>query len=57
MDDSIVQQTESVSKDNCATAGADGNQPGITLPPPERNSDNDASHEAEGFQAFVLGYN
>ena len=56
MDESRVQQTESVFKDNCPTADADTNQRAMALPLPERNSDNDANHEGEG-ETFVLGYN
>jgi|GEM_PF-3532657 len=57
MDDSKSQQTDNVFNDNHATASEVGLQRALTLPPPERRSDNDENGDEEGFQTFVLGYN
>ncbi len=57
MDDSKTQQTENVFTDNHATTNDGGTQSGLTIPPPERGSDNDENHNEDGFHTFVLGYN
>jgi hypothetical protein len=57
MDDSKTQQTDSVFTDNHATTSEGGVPGAVTLPPPERGSDNDENRDEDSFQTFVLGYN
>lgn len=57
MDESRVQQTESVFKDNQPNTKSVARQRELALPPAERSSDNDEHHAEEGFQTFILGYN